>query len=199
MLDLNRTMQLIKDGLMDPEPTWRAYLPEAHDWQKTAFLLTGPLIIVSSLVAYTFGILNLGNTPFAMFRPTLTMTLINIVMGGVGIAIVSFTTAALSGYYGGKNSFAYALAAASLAFIPGYLGQMLTWIPWLGGFAALGMAIWGLVNFWKIIPMYLEVPEDKRALHFVLTLVATILAVGIASTVIGRFLYPSVVVGQPYL
>ncbi len=46
MFDLKRTLDLINGALFDSEPTWRAYLPEAGDWQKTAFLLTGPLIEV---------------------------------------------------------------------------------------------------------------------------------------------------------
>jgi hypothetical protein len=52
MLNLNRTLDLVKGGIFDSEKTWQGYLPEAQDWQKTAFLLTGPLIVVAAIAAH---------------------------------------------------------------------------------------------------------------------------------------------------
>ena len=43
MIDLNRTLSLVKGGIFDPDKTWRDYLPEAENWQKTAFLLRSSL------------------------------------------------------------------------------------------------------------------------------------------------------------
>ena len=52
MIDLSRTLSLVKGGIFDPEKTWRDYLPEAGNWQKTALLLTGPLVVFAAIVAY---------------------------------------------------------------------------------------------------------------------------------------------------
>ena len=83
MFDPQRTVNLIKGALLDPEPTWRSYLPEAGNWQKTAVLLTGPLIVASALIAYVLGML--GGGPFGI-RPTLTSTVLSMV-SGVGLII----------------------------------------------------------------------------------------------------------------
>ena len=87
VLDLNRTFSLIKGALLDPGPTWRAYLPEADNWQKTAFLLTGPLIILAAVLGYVIGLLGSGAYVVG-FRPTIGMTLLSIVSGAIAAGII---------------------------------------------------------------------------------------------------------------
>jgi len=191
MVDLKRTMQLITGGMFDSEQTWRNYLPEAEDWQKTAFLLTGPLIIFAAVAAYVFGFLGSGMSLFGGFRPTIVSTILTMITSAIASAVVAFVVSALAGAFGGKNNFALGLAATTFAFIPGYLGQAVTWLPWVGGLLALGLFVYGLVLLWKVIPIYLAVPEEKRVGHYILSLVATIAALFILSMTIGRFIFPS--------
>jgi hypothetical protein len=191
MIDLKRTMKLISGGMFDAEKTWRDYLPEAENWQKTAILLTGPLIILAAVAAYLFGFLGSDISMFGAFRPTIVSTILTIVTSAIAAVVVAFIFSALAGAFGGKNNFALGLAATTFAFIPGYLGQAATWLPWIGGLLALGLFIYGMVLLWKIIPIYLEVPDGKRVGHYILSLVATIAVMFILSLTIGRFLYPS--------
>ncbi len=191
MVDLKRTLRLIIDGMFDPEQTWRNYLPEAEDWQKTVFLLTGPLIILAAVAAYVFGLLGSGISMFGGFRPTIVSTILTIITSAIGTAVVAFVVSALAGAFGGKNSFPLGLAAITFAFIPGYLGQAVTWLPWIGGLLALGLFVYALVLLWKVIPVYLAVPDEKRVGHYILSLVATIAAMFVLSITIGRALYPS--------
>ncbi|MDJ0927888.1 MAG: Yip1 family protein [Gammaproteobacteria bacterium] len=176
--------------MFDPEQTWRAYLPEAENWQQTVFLLTGPLIIFAAVAAYMIGFLGSGVSLFG-FRPTIVSTILTIITSAIGTAVVAFVVSALAGAFGGKNNFALGLAAITFAFIPGYLGQAVTWLPWVGGLLALGLFVYGLVLLWKIIPIYLAVPDEKRVGHYILSLVATIAAMFVLSITIGRSLYPS--------
>ena len=186
MLDLNRSLALVKGALLDTEATWRAYLPEAGDWKKTAFLLTGPLIVTSAVVAYFISLLTSDASMFAQMRPTIMSTLMNMVLGGVAAGIFAFIFSFFAGTFGGKNSFALGLAATSFAFVPGYIGQALTWLPWVGGLLALGLVIYGLVLLWRIIPIYLEVPDSKRALHYIVSLVTCIVVAAVVGNVVGR-------------
>lgn len=189
MFDLNRTIALIKGALLDSEATWRSYLPEAGDWQKTAFLLTGPLIVVSAVLGYLIGFVGSDASVFG-FRPTITSTLVSIVAGAIAAGVVAFIVSAMAGMFGGKSSFALGLAATSLAFVPGYLGQALRWLPWIGGLVALGLLIYALVLLWRIIPMYLEVPDGKRVGHYILSLLATIVVMFLISMLLRPIIGP---------
>ena len=191
MIDLKRTLNLIKGGMFDPEQTWRNYLPEAEDWQKTAFLLTGPLIIVSAVAAYVFGFLGSDISLFGGFRPTIVSTLMTLVTSEIAAAVIAFIVSALAGAFGGKSSFALGLAATTFAFIPGYLGQAVTWLPWIGGLLALGFFVYSLVLLWKVIPVYLSVPDGKRVGHYILSLVVTIAAMIVLSITVNRMMGPS--------
>ena len=189
MIDINRTIQLVVGALFDSEATWRSYLPEAGSWQKTALLLTGPLIVASAVVAYLLSLLSGDSSMFGMFRPTLMSTAFGIVMGAIGAGIIAFIFSALAGAFGGKNNFALGLAAITLAFVPGYVGQALAWLPWVGRLLAFGLGIFSLVQLWKIIPIYLEVPDGKRATHYIVSLVATIVVMVIIGTVVNPLVY----------
>ena len=192
MIDIKKTLHLVSGGMFDSEQTWRDYLPEAENWQKTVFLLTGPLIIFAAVAAYIFGFLGSDISMFGRFRPTLVSTVLTMITSAIAAVVVAFVISALAGAFGGKNSFALGLAATTFAFIPGYLGQAVTWLPWIGGLLALGLFVYALVLLWKVIPVYLAVPDGKRVGHYILSLVATIAAMLILSMTIGRFLYPSV-------
>lgn len=191
MLDLQRTLKLIVGGIFDSENTWQSYLPEARNWQKTALLLTVPLIVISALAAYVFGFLGSDVSIFGRFRPTIVSTLLGMIMAAIAAGVIAFIVSALAGAFGGKNNFALGLAATTFAFIPGYLGQAITWLPWIGGLLALGLFIYALVLLWKIIPVYLDVPEGKRVGHYILSLVAVIAAMFLLSMTVGRILMPS--------
>ncbi|MDH3615346.1 MAG: YIP1 family protein [Gammaproteobacteria bacterium] len=192
MIDLKRTLSLISGGMFDSEQTWRNYLPEAENWQKTAFLLTGPLIIFAAVAAYIFGFLGSDISLFGQFRPTIISTILTMITSAIAAVVVAFVVSALAGAFGGKNNFALGLAATTFAFIPGYLGQAVTWLPWVGGLLAFGLFIYALVLLWKVIPVYLAVPDEKRVGHYILSLVVTVAAMLILSMTLGRFLHPSV-------
>lgn len=197
MIDLNRTLQLVRGALFDAEATWRTYLPEAGDWKKTALLLTLPLVVAAAVIGYLIALIGSDTSIFAPFRPTLMTSALSIVTGAVAAAIFAFIYSAFSGLLGGKTGFGLGLAATTLAFVPGYLGQALSWLPWIGWLLGLGLAIYSLVLLWRIIPIYLEVPDSKRAVHYIVSLIACIAVMFILSTTIMRPFYPSDI-GSPF-
>ncbi len=197
MIDLNRTLQLVRGALLDPEPTWRNYRPEAGDWQRTALLLTVPLIVASTVLAWLLSMLGSDASPLAQFRPTLASTLLNIVTGAIAAGATAFIFAWFAGIFGGTNSFALGLAATTLAFVPGYVGQALSWLPWIGWLLALGLLIYSLVLLWRIIPLYLDVPDRRRVGHYILSLLSAIIVVYLLSSVVTRMLYGPMPDGPP--
>ncbi|RZV38659.1 MAG: hypothetical protein EX272_02035 [Chromatiales bacterium] len=192
MIDLNRTLSLVKGGIFDPETTWRDYLPEAESWQKTAFLLTGPLILFAAAAAYLLGFLGSEVSMFGRFRPTIVSTLMTVVSSAIVAVAVAWVVSALAGAFGGKSGFGLGLAATTFAFIPGYVGQAIVWLPWIGGLLSFGLFIYALVLLWKVIPVFLSVPDGKRVGHYILSLVASIAAILIFSMTIGRFIGPTI-------
>lgn len=189
MLDLNRTIKLATGALLDREATWQSYLPEAGDWKKTAFLLTGPLIVVSAVVSYLLSLVFADSAMFPMLQPTILSTVGTIITGAITAGIVAFIFSTLAGTFGGKSSFALGLAATTLAFVPGYVGQALSWLPWIGSLMALGLAIFALVLLWKIIPVYLEVPDGKRTMHYIVSIVVTIIVMLIIGRIVNPIIY----------
>ena len=183
MLDLPRTIQLVKGGLFDAEATWRGYLPEAGDWKKTAVLLTGPLVVASAVVAYLLGVL--GGSVSLFGAPTFTGLLLGIVWGAIAAALVAFVFGAFASSLGGRGGFAIGLAATTLAFIPGYVGRALSGLPWIGWLLGLVLAIYSLVLLWRISPLYFEVPSEKRTTHYVVSLLASIVASWVVGLVVG--------------
>lgn len=191
MIDLKRTLELVKGALFDSEATWHSYLPEAHDWKKTAFLLTGPLIIASVVLAYLIALTGSDMSAFGI-RPTLLSSLLNIIASAVSAAVVAFIFSTIAGSFGGKSDPALGLAATTLAFVPGYFGQALGWLPWIGFLVAIGLFIYSLVLLWRILPLYLEVPAEKRTVHFVVSLIASVVVMFILGAVVNRVLYGSI-------
>lgn len=185
MIDLNRTLKLVTGALFNPQETWQSYRPEAENWQKTALLITVPLIVVSAVLGYLIGFLGDGGLLGTM-RPTLTYTLVTIVFGVIWAGIVAFIFSALAGAFGGKGSFALGLAATTLAFAPGYFAQAVSQLPWIGWLLGFGLLIWSLVLLWRILPGYLDVPAGKRAGHYIVSLLACI----VVGFVVGMLLRP---------
>ena len=184
MFDFKRTIALIKGAIFDPEPTWDSYLPDAEDWKKTAVLLTGPLIIGSGVLAFVLDRIFPNRMSFIPDTSLLDM-LKGIVIAAVAAVIVAFIFALLAGLFKGKNSFPRALAATSLAFVPGYVGSALVHIPWIGWLLMLALGIYGLVLLWRILPKYLEVPGAGRVGHYILSLVASIAVFFVLGAMLG--------------
>jgi len=180
MLDLKRTVELVRSALLEPEPTWERYLAEADDWKKTAVLLTGPLVVAAPLVAW---LLRLVISGIVGARLPIAWMIMAIINGAIAVTIVTFIAASLASVFGGRYDFGRGLAATTLAFVPGFVGQALSGLPWIGWLIGLACAIYALVLLWRILPVYLEVPDEKRAPHYAASLIASGVAMVIVSAI----------------
>ena len=198
MFDLEKTLNLVKGGLLEHRQTWQSYFDENHDWKETAILLTGPLILVSVLLSSVFGWLFNSQYMFA-YRGGFWVTIFGLIAAAIGITMAAFVFSYLAGVFKGKHDFNRGFAALSLSAIPGYLGAVLGTLPWIGWLLAVALAITSLVFLYKIIPLYLEVPEDKRVLHFIVSLVSTFVLVLIVNMILGVGAYSTGVMNPAHM
>ena len=173
MFDINKTIKIIQGGLFNSKNTWQSYLEEKHDWKETATLLTGPMILVSVILSSLLFWLFSNHYIFAS-QGGFGITVLKLIGAIIGISVGAFLFSFIAGLFKGKHDFNKGLAALSLAAIPGYIGSIIGSVPIIGWLISLGLGILSLVFLYKIIPSYLEVPEEKRVVHFVTSLVATV-------------------------
>ena len=173
--DFTKTLALIKGGLLDHENTWKSYLEDCPSWQQTALALTVPLFLASTLVSLIFSRLTGGYAMYGFQGNWFMALLTSIIMGALGFAILVLVFNFLAGTFRGTPNFSRAFAAVSLAVIPAWVaGAVAGLIPYLGGLIALAGGILSLVFIYRIMPLALNVPDDKRKVHFWVSLVAVI-------------------------
>ncbi|MBT8073723.1 MAG: YIP1 family protein, partial [Xanthomonadales bacterium] len=96
-----------------------------------------------------------------------------LIMGAVGFAVVVLVFNFLAGIFKGTPNFSRAFAAVSLAVIPAWVaGALAGLIPYLGFLIAMAGGILSLVFLYRIMPLALGVPDEKRVVHYVVSLVA---------------------------
>ena len=184
--DINKTLDLIKGGLLDPRNTWSRYLEQNPGWQDTAIQLTGPLIVANVLLTLIFSRLIGGYAYFGYGQNFVAALVSGLVFAAIGFAVVVAVFCFLAGVFKGKSYFSKAFAAVSLAAIPSWIaGVVGAIIPWIGWLVAIAGAILSLVYMYRIIPLALEVPEEKRALHFIASIVCIFIINMILATVLG--------------
>lgn len=183
--DFAKTLSLVKGGLLDHEATWKNYLESNPGWQQTATVLTGPMIFLNVLLGQIFSRMMGGYATYGFHGNFIIALVWGLVMALIGFMVAVFVFNFLAGTFKGKPDFSRAFAAVSLAAIPAWLAGMVSGlIPGLGLLLALAGGILSLVFMYKIMPLALAVPDEKRSTHFVVSLVAIILL----NMVIGFFL-----------
>lgn len=184
--DIKKTIDLIKGGLFDPKNTWTRYLDENPGWQDTAIQLTGPLLIANVLLTLIFSRMVGGYVYFGYGQNFLAALVSGLVFGAIGFAVVVAVFNFLAGVFKGQSNFSRAFAAVSLAAIPSWVAGIVgSIVPWIGWLIALAGGILALVYMYKIIPIALGVPEDKRVVHFIASIVCVVIINFIVAAVLG--------------
>jgi len=184
--DFKKTLDLVKNGLFDRENTWQTYLAGNPPWLQTATVLTGPLLLSNLVLTLIFSRMTGGYYSYGYGANFFVALIMGIVMSVIAFALAAFVFSFLAGTFGGKPSFDRSFAAISLASIPALLAGILgALIPGVGFFISLAGGILSLVFLYQILPLALEVPGEKRVLHFVAGLIAMFVINVILATVLG--------------
>ena len=184
--DFAKTLALVKGGLLDREATWKAYFEDCPGWQETAINLTGPLLIVSVVLSAIFSRLFGTFSQYSLYGNFFTGLIYGLLMAAVMVLVVSLVFGQMAKVFNGKNNFSRAFAAVSFAIIPAWIAAVLgSVIPWIGWLVTLAGGIASLVFLYKLIPLALEVPDNKRVVHFVASLVVVFIVNMVIGAVIG--------------
>ena len=181
VVDLGRTVELVKGALFDWRATWAEYRDENQPWFGTLMLLTLPLVVGSALGAFVFGIF--GDSPNFGARGVGGLIL-GVVFGLISITVAGFLVSFVAEMFDGTPDFDRGFAAVSLALVPAYVGNILTPIPWLGTIVGIVTGIFSLVLLYGIIPSYLDVPQEKRIPHFAISLLGILIVNGLIGMLI---------------
>ena len=173
--DFNKTLALVKGGLLDHQNTWKNYLEDCPGWQQTAVVLTGPLFLANILLSLIFSRIAGGFSMYMYPGNWFAALIYSLVMGVIGFVIVVLAFNFLAGTFKGTPNLSRAFAAVSLAVIPAWVaGPVAALIPYIGFLVALAAGILSLVFLYRIMPLALGVPDDKRTAHFWVSIVAVI-------------------------
>jgi Yip1 domain len=174
-VDFNKTLKLVTGGLTSPQQTWSDYLGENPSWQQTLVVLTAPLFVVSMVLTVLLSRMVGNFSPYGMGKSWFSAILFGLLVGAISFLVVVFAFNLLAGIFQGKPNFSRAFAAISLAAIPAWLAGIAgAVVPWVGPLISLAGAIVSLVFMYKIMPLALEVPGNRRTLHFVVSIVVII-------------------------
>lgn len=171
MFDFGKFVALITGGLSNPEATWESYLGEEPGWQKTLIQLTAPMVVSAILIGWLLALILGGYFVYGYGHGAVLGLIFGLLWACIVVGVMSFVVSFLAGAFGGRNNFDRAFAGVSLAYIPGWAGVAVSGIPYIGWLLSFIGMIVGLVFLYKIIPLAVDVPEDKRVVHFVLTIV----------------------------
>ena len=192
--DIKKTIDLVIGGLTSPAETWDSYLGENPTWQQTLVVLTAPLILANVILSLLLSRIMGTMSPVGLSGGWLSALVLSLVMACIGFAVAAMVFNFLAGVFGGKADFSRAFAALSLAAIPAWIAGIVgSAVPWVGWLIALAGGILTLVFLYRIVPLALAVPDNKRVLHFVASLVvALIINIVVANLLLGGRIHPEV-------
>jgi hypothetical protein len=190
--DIKRTIDLVIGGLTNPAETWDRYLGENPTWQQTLAELTAPLLLANVILSLLLSRIMGTMSPVGLSGGWFSALVLSVVMGCIGFAVAAMVFNFLAGVFGGKADFSRAFAALSLAAIPAWIaGVVGSAIPWVGGLIVLAGGVMTLVFLYRIVPLALAVPDNKRVLHFISSLVIAVsINVMVANLLLGGRIHP---------
>lgn len=187
MFDFGKFTNWLSGGLLNSHATWETYKSEEHRWTATAAQFSAPLIVLWGVGAVLLGWLFGTGNGFADFIGPL-------ISGVIWFALAGFVASFFAKNFGGTNSFDQAFAALTFATIPTAIGSVIGTLPFIGWLIALAGFIWTIMLLWQSLPVFLDIPLERRTGHFFATL-----AVSLIGMIFTGFLFAAIGLGGAML
>jgi hypothetical protein len=186
--DPNVTLGWVTRVLKDPQEAATAYRDTQPAWRTTFMQITLPVYAVSAIGGFILSWIFGGAYLFGATAGAPLYFLFGFAWSLALVFVVAFLFDYFAGTFEGQRSYDRAFAMVSLALIPAALGGMLSPLPWLGWLIGLVAAIYSLVLLYRFVPVFMGVPEPKRAVHFIVSLLAAFVVNLIVSMTLGATL-----------
>ena len=197
-----RLIERAKNIVLTPKTEWDAI---ATDTTPTPSLVTGYVLPLAALAALA-GFLSaavIGTTvPFtgATFRMpmgwAIGMFIYQLVMAVVAVFVVAFIIDALAPTFGGQKNFNQAIKVAAYSYTPGWIGGMLTVIPFVGWLLGFLLALYGLYLLYLGLPRLMKNPAEKSVGYTVIVIVVAIVVGFVIAIVGGMLTAPAMMAGM---
>lgn len=181
MIDPRTILSTAIDGLLNPGKLWSERAAAVPPWKTTAVELTLPLIVGAFVLAGVVAFIMPGWSWLGSMGAWISALIGQL----IGFGIFTFLLTTLAGNFGGEKDFDRGLMAATLGTIPGLWGTVAGQVSWIGPLLGLVLMVLALVYIWRVIPVFLGVPDGRRAGHYALTIILYIVVMIILSTVLG--------------
>jgi hypothetical protein len=147
--------------------------------------ITLPVGVAAFLIGFVLSLITGGALMYgaAASAPLLVLVAMAWSIGFLFVAAWVFDF--FAGNFGGTRSFDQAFALLSLGMIPSVLGGILNAIPWIGWLLSLAASIYAIVLIYRWVPLFLGVPQEKRMVHFIVSLLVCFVINLVGAMVIG--------------
>lgn len=187
MFDIQATIRWVTGVITAAQPTASEYKDTQADWQQSMLQITVPVQVLAYLTAAVIALLTGGAFMMGSFL-FFVVSLIWVIGWSLAIAYI-FNWCSNS--FGGQDDFNAAYALIALSMIPAAVGTVLSPVPWIGWLLSLAASIYSLVLAYQFVPIFLQVPDESRVKHFVISIIAAVVLNLIVSSVLVSLFAPS--------
>lgn len=178
-----------KGIIVDPNAEWAKVAVETDQPMQVFLRYVLPLAAIGPIASFigmqVFGISVLGFSMKFTFMQALTASIASFVISLISIWVVAFIANLLSPKHGGKDDMAAAFRLVAYAWTASWLAGIFQLVPMLSILGLVGL--YSLYLLYKGVTPVMGVPQEKAAVYTVLTILAAIVTMIIASFLTGQF------------
>ena len=175
MVNVSVLVSRVRGVMTNPMQTLAEHLQPVPPWSVVTREHVLPLLVITGLLA---SLLVVAFSPVAQVPGAPGIDLAALALGFVLRIIVNFVlilvltviVGVFAVLFDGRPKFNGAFALVALAMTPVFLAEAIGYIPLIGMILMLASLVYAMVILYRGVPMALQVPENKRVLHFIMTL-----------------------------
>jgi hypothetical protein len=190
--NFNETRKWVTGVVKDPHATAGAFRESEPGWQHTLMVLTLPLYVGAAVAGFLLSWIFGTSFMFGAMANAPLWFLVSLVWSIAYVFVAALIFDVFAGVFEGRRNFDASFAALSLAMVPAVLGGILSPLPWLGWLIGLVAGIYSLVLLYQFIPVFMTVPDAKRVVHFVVSLIAAIVVNMVVAGILGAMFGPDI-------